>query len=52
MSSLIFSDLGRAATLEEGKLISAPHFDAQGFTFYERMKENKAQWEQNLWGQV
>lgn len=50
MSSLIFSDLGRVATLEEGKLISAPHFEAQGFTFYEHMRENKAQWKQNLGG--
>lgn len=48
VSSLIFSDLGRLATLEEGKLISAPHFEARGLTFYEHMKENKAQWKQNL----
>lgn len=50
VSSLIFWDLGRVATLEEGKLISAPHFEAWSLTLYEHMKENKAQWKQNLGG--
>lgn len=33
--SLIFSYLERVATLEEGKLVGLPHFEAWDSTFYE-----------------
>lgn len=36
VSSWIFSYLERVATLEGRKLISVPHFEAWGFTVYER----------------